>query len=148
MLELAAEIRAADAVEVFLSHRHSALEAAENAVARSRWSIAMRLGGRLVWIAGVGGPHYGGTWSPWMLGTDLIKKYPFAVSKYSRPVVQEMRRGADRLENYVHADNMVAKRWLAWCGFTVHAAAPHGPFGAPFHRFEMPGLPGEDPPHV
>ena len=138
---LASEMRAADRREVWLSHGHTPAEAAHVSIDRSMWALACYWDGGLLCIIGVGGALWGRTRAPWMLGTDRIAARPWPILRHSRPVVQEMRRGAERLENWTHAGNILARRWLAWCGFTVHEPEPYGAFGAPFCRFEMEGLP-------
>ena len=74
---------------------------------------------------------------PWMLGTDLVRKHQRVLMRESRPYIQRMLRAYPHLFNYVHAENHAAKRWLKSVGFSLQPAEPHGPLGAPFHRFDM-----------
>lgn len=77
---------------------------------------------------------------PWMLATHDVFQTPRAsralVSK-GRWYIQRMLANYPRLENYVDTRNERAIRWLRHLGFTIHPAAPYGPYGYLFHRFDM-----------
>lgn len=102
------------------------------------------LTGEAVALLGVApGGWMGGPASPWLLGTDEVRRY-------GRDLVV-MGRGAARvwaehwpLENWVHADNAVAVAWLRRIGFALDDPAPRGPAGAMFRRFSLPGPGGGD----
>lgn len=72
---------------------------------------------------------------PWMLATDDIKKLSRDVVMESKVYVAEFLKRFEYLENYVHVDNIISKRWLKWCGFTFDKPAPFGLNGEIFQRF-------------
>lgn len=80
--------------------------------------------------------------TPWLLGTFRLFERG-SVSAHRRSLVTDSRAYIalmlarfPTLVNFVHAENKRSTRWLASLGFTLAPAAPYGPFGAPFHRFE------------
>lgn len=77
------------------------------------------------------------TGSPWMLGTHLVTKYGHALIRQSPAYIDQMLRAFPHLLNFVHAENTRAVRWLKRTGFVLSPAAPYGPHGALFHRFDM-----------
>ena len=74
---------------------------------------------------------------PWMLGTDLVRRHRRCLARLTPQYIDRMLQVAPLLLNYVHARNTVAVQWLKRTGFHLYPAAPHGPFGEPFHLFEM-----------
>lgn len=74
---------------------------------------------------------------PWMIGSDRAPLHRRALIAAAPAYIGEMLAAYSHLLNFVHADNHAAVRWLRRVGFTVQAAAPYGPRGAMFHRFEM-----------
>lgn len=80
----------------------------------------------------------GGIGSPWLLGTPKMERVPLTFLRLNREYVARMLERYGHLVNHVDARNRVSIRWLRWLGFHVDENAfPMGPFGAPFHRFEM-----------
>jgi hypothetical protein len=87
---------------------------------------------------GLGAPiAFGHEAHPWMLGTDLMLNNRHTFIRESRKIVAAWRERFAVLSNYVDARNTVSIAWLRWLGFTIGDAVPYGPFGLPFHRFEM-----------
>lgn len=78
----------------------------------------------------------GDSGAPWLLGTDRLYRRAKQFVKDGKRYTAEMQAAYPRLENYVHADNVAAVRWLRYLGYTVHPAQPAGPQGKLFHRFE------------
>jgi hypothetical protein len=74
---------------------------------------------------------------PWLLGTKGLDKMKKFFVKYSKMIINEIKKDFKFLYNYVDTRYLKAIRWLLWCGFTVEDAAPSGAFGYPFHRFYM-----------
>ena len=80
--------------------------------------------------------------TPWLLGTFRLfergseSAHRRSLATDSRAYIALMLARFPRLVNFVHAENKRSTRWLASLGFTLAPAAPYGPFGAPFHRFE------------
>ncbi len=79
-----------------------------------------------------------GTGSPWLLATGGIYAVERTLARQSRKYVRAMLDRFPYLENYVAADNVRSRRWLAWCGFQI-APDPevYGVNGGLFHRFWM-----------
>lgn len=73
----------------------------------------------------------------WMVGTDMLDGRKRLFMEYSRLVLNHFKKQYRILENHVDARYGAAIRWLKWLGFEMEDAAPFGPFGVPFHRFEM-----------
>ncbi|MBQ7263648.1 MAG: hypothetical protein IJR14_08005 [Synergistaceae bacterium] len=106
-------------------------------IAEARPGWAVELGGRPVAIFGAGPAGDGITGRPWLVGTDEIERHPVTFYRMSRPLVEEMRRRYERLENWTDARNMLSLRWLGWLGFHIEPPEPMGAEGRPFHRFWM-----------
>lgn len=135
--ELAHRMRQADIDEV-AACGHAPIGALEMSVARSSHSYTATADGEVACMFGVVPLSLlVGIGSPWMLGTDLVPKYPGAFIKHSAPYIRGMLEAYPHLFNFVDARNAKAIRWLKRVGFTLHAPVPHGPYGMPFHPFEM-----------
>lgn len=74
---------------------------------------------------------------PWLLGTDAMFRHRRALIGQPASYIARMLDAYPRLVNFVHAENHQSIRWLRRIGFVLDPAAPFGPNGAPFHRFEM-----------
>lgn len=135
--ELAAYMRQADIDEV-AACGHTPIGALEMSVPRSSQAHTALIGDKMAAIFGVVPLSLlGGIGSPWMLGTDLVASNPGAFMKESASYIRNMLEAYPHLFNFVDARNAKAIRWLRRAGFTLHASVPHGPFGMPFHPFEM-----------
>lgn len=75
--------------------------------------------------------------SPWLVGTPEIETQSIAFLKKSKPLFHEIAAPYDYLVNMVDTRNKASIRWISWLGFTLHSAAPYGPEGLPFHKFDM-----------
>ncbi len=75
--------------------------------------------------------------TPWLIGTPLIEQNERAFLRRNKPYISEFIKLFPMLENWVDMRNEKAVRWLAWLGFKIHDAEPHGPLGRMFHRFTM-----------
>ena len=78
-----------------------------------------------------------GSGLPWLLGTDEAAREGRTLVREGRKYVPRMLEEHPHLVNYVDARNGRSVEWLRRLGFTVHAPAPYGVAGLPFHRFEM-----------
>ncbi|WP_445505062.1 hypothetical protein [Microvirga sp. G4-2] len=74
---------------------------------------------------------------PWLVGTPLLERHERAFLRRNKAYISEFISIAPKLENWVDMRNEKAVRWLAWLGFKIHDAEPHGPLGRLFHRFTM-----------
>jgi hypothetical protein len=111
-------MRDADRREVWASHRHSPEQALRYSLSRSlvAWTGIIRERPELMWGAAAAS-LFSSTGNPWMLGTDAYVEFARQFLLHSRKYVRHMLTLYDRLENYVHAENALAIRWLRWCGF-------------------------------
>lgn len=135
---IAANMRAADAVEVRASHGHTPMQALHYGVEQSHYSIVVSVNDEPCAILGLAiRDILTGTGVPWLLSTDAALKYKREFLKQSPPVIAEMLTICPRLFNYVHAENRVSIRWLKWLGFTIGSPEDHGSNGELFHRFHL-----------
>jgi len=137
--ELIANLRACDRLEV------------ESSAGRRRWEHAIRSAercslyaktaladGKLANMFGVTAIDFvQGVGSPWMLATPVFDAHPRAVIRLCRGYIPPMLALFPHLINHVDARNVRSVAWLRWLGFEMHAPEPYGPYGVPFHKFEM-----------
>lgn len=129
-------LRQADRIEVAATTVLPPVEALRQSIAHSpRYCKAGFADGELACIFGVGSGLLSTSGCPWLLGSDLIARHPAAFIRRCGPYLDAMTQGFGYLENWVHADNRIAIRWLRWLGFTLDPAAPWGIKGEPFHHF-------------
>jgi hypothetical protein len=80
----------------------------------------------------------GGIGSPWLLGTDKVKRYGLTFLRLNKQYIPKMLDVFPRLVNFVDVRHEVAIRWLKWLGFEFDPKPiPYGLFGMPFYRFHM-----------
>lgn len=135
---LAAHIRARDAAEILASSGQNPAQALEQSLALSTRAWCALLNGRpaVMWGVGAGRGLLSSTGTPWLLATNSLYALARPFLRLSRRYTAIMHEDFPTLENYTHADNRAALRWLAWCGFNIaDRPAPYGPFGEPFYRF-------------
>lgn len=137
-IAMCGRMRAADVAEVRASIGVGPDEALRRSLAFSSHAWAGLVDGEVACLFGVGMTSLiGGVGAPWLLGTDLIARHGTAFLRRNRPHVAFMLSLYPKLENWVDARNGLAIEWLRWLGFSIMPAEPYGPFGLPFHRFEM-----------
>lgn len=96
------------------------------------------INGEIACIMGVGTVDMlAGVGSPWMLGTPVLDANARVLVRETPAYIARMLIAFPILQNFVHQKNSTSVRWLRRLGFTLHAPAPFGPLGEPFHRFEM-----------
>lgn len=135
-------LRAADRMELDATIGDACPYAAmEIVLARCSHAWAIFGDGRLLMIGGLvptGTLLTGDEAEPWMLGTTHLERLPGALTRVALRYLAVMKGHYRRLANYVDARNLTSIRWLKRLGFTVHAeTVPYGPYGLPFHQFEM-----------
>ena len=133
---IAEHMRPADAREVMASHGHTPWEALAASLVRADLAWTCFVDGEPAFMWGVTrqGSLLSATGAPWLLGTPALLKVQREFLRQSRAYVERMQERFSRLENYVHAENAVSRRWLAWCGFSVDAA-PVKINGENFYKF-------------
>jgi hypothetical protein len=124
--EIAAKMREADRREIWASHRHTPRKALECSLERSdlAWTCFVDGVAAFMWGAARQGSLLSAKGSPWLLGTDAILKVRKDFLRCCPFFVERMQRRFPRLENYIHAENLLSIRWLKWCGFTCDEEAP------------------------
>ena len=73
---------------------------------------------------------------PWALFTPEVERKPKSFLAACRGPLRAFQSQYSHLVNYVDARNILAVRWLAWLGFTIHSPEPYGIEQLMFHRFE------------
>jgi hypothetical protein len=68
----------------------------------------------------------------WLLTSPLVVERPLEFHRAMKALLQGAAAHADVLWNYVDARYESSLRWLAYLGFTVREARPHGPLDMPF----------------
>ena len=140
--EFSAEIAEEDAAEVLAVGHGSVPEAIEISVVGSRDTYAWIVDDRPICLFGIGADTFLTTdeYSPWLLATPTIRRYPVFFARSSRKVVDVWRRRYGAMRNYVDARHTRAVRWVQWMGFQVSPAFPMGVDGALFHEFQMEAM--------
>lgn len=132
---LAPRMRSMDRLECWEMGRHTPTDALRLGLEQGTWTRAAIVDGEVWSMFGVTPKSLlGDTASPWMLNANGIERHARHIVRYSRGYVEAMLADYARLENWVHAENGIAIRWLKWCGFAF------GPVvalesGAPFRKF-------------
>lgn len=138
IVELGARMRRVDRDELAACNHFDALAAVEHSVRQSSMCWAVLKDGEVLCAFGVcplaGHPGVG---TPWFLGTSAASSHARSLIAAPAEYIARMLDAFPRLVNFVHADNAASLRWLRHLGFSIDPAAPFGPNGAPFHRFEM-----------
>ncbi len=134
--DLAPRLRALDAAEVRAAGSEP-LPALISAIEQSLDARAAVHAGRVVMLFGYSAPDpFGDVASPWALGSPEVVRLLPSHSRFARDYLRQVRRLYPSLVNFVDARNKPAIRWLRHIGFEIAEAAPFGPLGSPFHKFE------------
>lgn len=143
IVALVDDMRAADRdeMEATIGRDADPVESMTYIVQHSSHAWALRVNGRLGMIGGLfpmstilGGEEA----QPWMMATTALESTPRILMRVALKYLSVMRGKYPRLSNHVDARNKRSIRWLRAIGFTVHAhTVPFGPYGLPFHPFEM-----------
>lgn len=135
---LAPSMRAADAAEVWASDLSLPLDALVRSLALSPMAWTGTADGEPFCMFGVASASLlGGHGVPWLLGSDLVVVHQRTFLRRNRGYIRQMQAAFPLLRNYTDARNTVSHRWLRWLGFDIGPAEPYGPFGLPFHPFEL-----------
>ena len=138
-VEVALYLRDADKDEIWASGKHLPVPCLIKAHTMSTECFALIVGDKVACVFGVAPlSMLGSVGIPWMLGTNLVEKYPLLFLRKCQNSVLAMSDSYATLINYVDARNKMAIKWLSWSGFHVfEEPEPYGPFGMNFHRFEI-----------
>lgn len=135
---LAAQMRQADRRELWAAAGQSPAEALRHSLALSTSAWCVLAGGEPLAMWGVGAAHslLANTGAPWLLATPRLHSLRRALLRLSRTYVARLQADFPRLQNYVHAQNHAAIRWLVWCGFTLAPKPePYGKARELFYKF-------------
>lgn len=138
LAEVAQNIEAADRVELEASAGHKDIK---EVLITSRDSsfecFVVKIGDRPVAVFGIALTDPDGLFGvPWAVLSKEMRKYPKELMRTSRAIVQRWSQMFPVLENYVHADNVRAIRWLERIGFTIGKQIKVGR-SSYFYQFEM-----------
>lgn len=132
-LELAGNVRPADAAEVMASHGFSSKDALLVSMSVSLISKTLLVDGKVAAVFGLApleaDPRVG---QPWLLTSEIITRMPGEFFRLSRLVISEFLAVFPILKQQVDARYGAALRWLERLGFVLGEPAPFGPAGLPF----------------
>lgn len=137
--DLLANVRTPDVAEFWAAGHVTPQQAVHLSLKHSREAWAGVAGnGQLLCLFGIaGGSLLSNRGTVWMIGHSRLDRFARPFLRDCGAQVQAMLGRYEHLSNWVDARNTRAIRWLRWLGFEIHAAAPHGADGLPFHYFEM-----------
>ena len=135
---IAADMRQADADEVWVSSHQTPIEALLEGWKASDFAVIVTVDGEPCVMMGlVIRDILTGAGVPWLLGTENALKHKRHFIAQVPAVIDEMLTACPRLFNYVHAENKVSIRWLKRIGFTIDDPMPYGLDEELFHRFHL-----------
>lgn len=73
----------------------------------------------------------------WLVATDELARHWREFCRRTREYLYELVKSPAIMTNWIDARNDKALRYIRWLGAEVAPAQPFGPFGLPFHRFEL-----------
>ena len=131
--ELAVTIRKEDVEEISLASGRTPLDTLMAGFRDSRSLQTIEWKGKVVAIFGVvGDPGEAG--SPWMLGTDDLRRC-WSVLRECQELVEEYTETYQYLVNSVWSKNLAHIRWLKWLGFQFNGSIlKNGETFLYFHR--------------
>ena len=131
-------MREADVAEVWASHRYTPLGAIKLSVSSSKHAWVCWIDDIPCAILGITEHDLlSGIGTPWMLGSKELDNYRREIVYYSRDILATVLTQYDVLDNWVHADNTVAIRWLKWLGFEMGEPVAAGVEGELFRNFHL-----------
>lgn len=131
-------MREADRAEVWAFGYDDPLRALTVGCELSTHCAVVRVGGAPAAVLGLAPVNaVAGVGAPWLLGTEEVSRQARALTALTGRYIHAMLEAYPHLVNYVHAPNRTAVGWLRRIGFTLEPAAPYGPRGEMFHKFEM-----------
>lgn len=135
---IAADMRQADADEVWASHHHTPIEALTHAWETSEYVVIVTVNNEpCVMIGLVIRDILSGIGVPWLLGTENALKYKRHFITQVPAIINEMLGVCPKLYNYVHVKNKISRTWLKRIGFTIDEPLPYGCDNELFHKFHL-----------
>ena len=138
---IAADMRQADADEVWASNRNTPIEALMKGWEISNYTTVVTVNDEPCVMIGLAiRDILSGSGVPWLLGTENALKYKRQFITQVPAVISEMLDICPRLYNYVHVKNKVSIKWLKLIGFTLEDPLPCGPNNELFYKFYLESL--------
>ena len=135
---IAADMRQADADEVWASHHHTPIEALMHAWETSESAVIVTVNNEPCVMIGLAiRDILSGIGVPWLLGTENALKYKRHFLIQVPAIINEMLGICPNLYNYVHIKNKISIGWLKRIGFTIDEPIPYGYDNELFHRFHL-----------
>ena len=133
------KVRPADIEEYMALTAEGTVEAAvKTGVSMSVKSWAGVIDGEVVCVCGVAPvPQMPESGAVWLVGTELMDRAPIEFLRHSRRILAEMLGVFPHLWNFADSRHTKALQWLQWLGFDIYEPIPLGPYGFPFHLFEI-----------
>ncbi|KKL09591.1 hypothetical protein LCGC14_2564320 [marine sediment metagenome] len=136
--ELINTMRQADIDECWAANHHTPETAIEESVYYTNRPRTGLVNNQVLNIFGVGKiTHLSDIGIPWMLGSDLLPQHAKAFLRSSKNAIEDMKKEAILLHNYVDKRNRDAIKWLRWLGFIMEKPIIYGPDDMLFHPFYM-----------
>ncbi len=136
--ELSHSMRPEDMAECWAAGHHLPYDALKISLSYTNSPKTGLVDGRVMAIWGVGKlSQLSETGIPWMLTSVLVEDHYRTFLRYSKRLLDEIKKEVVVFDNVVDARNIVSIRWLTWLGFTIHDPTPYGPDNMLFHRFTM-----------
>lgn len=138
---IANRMREIDALECLLLHGMSPKEALRWGLIHGSSAWTVKINGKPEAMFGVvSASMMEGRGRVWLLMTDEAASSRKALVRLGARYTEAMHRHFTILENYVHADNEVAARWLSRLGYVVgHLDTIRGVPVRPFYRVAIGG---------
>lgn len=133
VIVMARNLKEADRKEVSLLHGDDIQRALLQSFQMSVETVAVD--GHMGQLLALGGvAKAGAVGIPWLITTEEAVRYGKRLIKDVLPVIRRWAAEYGELENFVHKENLVSRRWLARLGF-VEEPAPYK--GTDFYRFSL-----------
>lgn len=120
LADVASRLRWADVVEITRSTKTDALSVLQASAASSRHvqTIWTERGERMALVGVRPTPNHTNVGILWLLGTPLVEAHPLALLRLAPQVLGPWEQEfPDGFQNYVDAENRLARRWLRLLGF-------------------------------
>ncbi len=136
--ELALTMSPEDIAECWAASHLKPYEALKRSLMYTNYPQTGLVDGRVMAIWGVGKlTQLSDSGIPWMLTSHIVEDNFRSFLRYSKDLLNTMKKEALVFENFVDSRNIISIKWLKWLGFTIHDALPYGPDNMLFHRFTM-----------
>lgn len=134
--EIFSRVRPADIEELWALSCLTPAQAMYHGLNQARSALTGFIDGEAVCMYGVNTVSaVSGVGRPWLIGTDLLDKYPKTFLRRCRPGIEKMFSDYKRLENYIDVRNVKAIAWLKWLSFKFDEPVKMGIYHKSFIKF-------------